>query len=168
MTIALKLPVRTIETLDRIDREIISALQADATLSLAQIADRVGLTQTPCWKRIRKLERGGVITGRVALVDPSKIGIGLIAFLEIGVTEHSAAGRASFADAVAAMPEALEVYRMAGEADYLMKVALPDMRAFDVFCARLSALVELRSVAAQFALERVKQTTAYPVAMVED
>lgn len=168
MTIALKLDVRSIDGLDRIDRKIIAALQADATLSLAQIADKVGLTQTPCWKRIRKLENSGVIIGRVALVDPDRIGVGLIAFLEIGVAEHTAASRATFAAAVASMPEALEVYRTAGDADYMMKVALPDMRAFDAFCARLSARVELRSVAAQFALEKVKLTTAYPMEMAED
>src|SRR5690606_34402517 len=106
------------DKLDLIDRKILAELMRDATLSVAQIADRVGLSQTPCWKRIQKLEAAGIITGRVALVDPERIGFGLTVFVGVEAPDHGSAWRQSFAEAVAKIPAILEVYRMAGDTDY--------------------------------------------------
>jgi Lrp/AsnC family transcriptional regulator len=152
-------PVR----LDRIDRKIIVELQRDAAVSLSQLADRVGLSQTPCWKRVQKLEQAGVITRRVALVDPQKAGVGLTAFVAVAASDHSPAWREAFAQAVEGMAEVTEVWRMAGESDYLLKVVARDMAAFDAFYRRLTATMELKSVISQFAMERVAYTTALPI-----
>lgn len=149
--------------LDRIDRRILAALQADATLSVAQIAERVGLSATPCWKRIQKLEQTGVLLRRVALVDPETLGLGLTVFVSIETGDHSAGWRARFAEVVAAMPEVMDVYRMAGEVDYQLRVVVPDMAAYDAFYKRLTGAVPLKDVTSRFAMERVKSTTAYPV-----
>jgi Lrp/AsnC family transcriptional regulator len=149
--------------LDRIDRRIILELQRDATLSLARLADRVGLSQTPCWRRVQRLEQTGVLTGRVALADPQRLGLGLTAFVSITAADHGQAWRDGFMAALKAFPEVMEVWRVAGEADYLLKVVTPDVAAFDAFYRRLSATVELRAVSSQFAMERVAYTTALPV-----
>ena len=153
--------------LDRIDRRILRALQADATLPLAQLADQVGLSQTPCWKRVQKLEAMGVLTSRVALVDPGKIGLELTAFVSISAPDHSTAWREGFDRAVAALPEVVEVWRVAGDADFLLKVVVRDLPAFDGFYRRLTAAVELTAVNSQLALERVAHTTALPIPLDE-
>ena len=149
--------------MDRIDRKILHELQRDTTLSIAQLADRVGLSQTPCWKRIQKLEAAGVITGRVALVDPAAIGLGLTVFVEIEASDHSTEWRDAFAAAVTAMPEVVEIHRMAGDIDYLLKVVMPDMPAYDEFYKRLTTQIPLKNVTSQFAMERMKYSTAYPL-----
>lgn len=151
------------EDLDLIDRKIVAELMRDATLPVAQIADRVGLSQTPCWKRIQKLEASGVLTGRVALADPAKLGFGLTVFVGIEAPDHSADWREAFAKAVASLPEVMETYRMAGEMDYLLRVAVPDMSAFDGFYKRLTDAVAIKNVTSHFAMERMKFTTAYPI-----
>ncbi|NBN64781.1 Lrp/AsnC family transcriptional regulator [Pannonibacter tanglangensis] len=149
--------------LDLIDRKIIAALQADATLSIAQIADRVGLSQTPCWKRIQKLEQAGVILGRVALVAPEQVGFGLTVFVEIEASDHSPDWRQAFASRVGAMPEVMDIHRMAGDVDYLLRVAVADMAAYDRFYKKLTDTVPLKNVTSHFAMERIKATTAYPI-----
>ncbi len=149
--------------MDEIDRKILTLLQNDATLSIAQVADRVGLSTTPCWKRIQKLETAGVITRRVALVAPEKVGVGLTVFVAIEAGDHTPDWLARFAAALSAMPEVMEVYRMAGEVDYMLHVAVADMAAFDRFYKRLIAAVPLRNVTSRFAMERIKHTTAYPL-----
>lgn len=149
--------------LDLIDRKIIAELMHDATLPIAQIADRAGLSQTPCWKRIQKLEALGVLTGRVALADPTKLGFGLTVFVGVEAPDHSAEWREAFAKATGAMPEIMEVYRMAGEIDYLLRVAVADMAAFDRLYKRLTDAVPIKNVTSNFAMERMKFTTAYPV-----
>ncbi|KND19330.1 transcriptional regulator [Pannonibacter phragmitetus] len=150
-------------SLDLIDRKIIAALQVDATLSIAQLADRAGLSPTPCWKRIQKLEQTGIILGRVALVAPERIGLGLTVFVEIEAADHTPEWRDSFARITGAMPEVMEIHRMAGDADYLLRVAVEDMAAFDAFYKRLTESVPLKNVTSRFAMERIKATTAYPV-----
>ena len=155
--------MRGARPLDRIDRRIIAVLQADATLSVAQVADKVGLSATPCWKRIQKLEQTGVLLRRVALADPEALGLGLTVFVSIETGDHSAGWRARFAETVGAMPEVMDVYRMAGEVDYQLRVVVPDMAAFDAFYKRLTEAVPLKDVTSRFAMERVKSTTAYPV-----
>jgi Transcriptional regulators len=149
--------------MDLIDRKIIAELQKDATLSIAQIAERVGLSQTPCWKRVQKLEQAGVILGRVALMAPEKIGFGLTVFVEVEAADHSPDWRDNFAATVGTMPEVMEIHRMAGDVDYLLRVAVSDMSAFDNFYKRLTDSVLLKNVTSHFAMERIKTTTAYPI-----
>lgn len=151
------------EKLDLIDRRIVAELMRDATQPVAQVAGRVGLTQTPCWKRIQRLEASGVLTGRVALVDPARIGLGLTVFVDIEAPDHSAAWRQAFASSVVAMPEIMEVYRMAGETDYMLRVSVADMAAFDEFYRRLTDAVPIKNVTSHFAMERIKASTVYPV-----
>ncbi|MFC7555075.1 Lrp/AsnC family transcriptional regulator [Pseudoroseomonas wenyumeiae] len=132
--------------MDEIDRKLLTLLQEDASLSLAQLAERVGLSSTPCWKRVQKLEARGVLARRVALVAPEKVGVGLIVFVAIEAADHSPEWLDRFARTVAAMPEVMEVYRMAGEIDYMLRVAVADMAAFDIFYKSLIAAVPLRNV----------------------
>lgn len=149
--------------LDLIDRKIIAELQRDATLSVAQISERVGLSQTPCWKRIQKLEQSGIILGRVALVAPEHIGLGLTVFVAIEAADHTRSWREEFSNAIESMPEVMEVHRMAGEVDYMLRVAVADMAAYDAFYQRLTERVTLKNVTSHFAMERIKSSTAYPV-----
>jgi Lrp/AsnC family transcriptional regulator len=149
--------------MDEIDRKLLALLQEDASLSLAQLAERVGLSSTPCWKRVQKLEAAGVLVRRVALVAPEKVGIGLVVFVAIEAADHSPDWLDRFARTVTALPEVMDVYRMAGEIDYMLRVAVADMADFDVFYKRLIAAVPLRNVTSRFAMERIKHSTAYPL-----
>ncbi len=149
--------------LDRIDRKILHELMRDATVSVAQLAERVGLSQTPCWKRVQKLEAGGVIVGRVALIDPVRIGLGLSVFVEIEAADHTPEWRATFATLVSEYAEILEVHRMAGEVDYMLKVIVSDMEAFDIFYLDLTSRLSCRNVTSKFSMERMKATTALPI-----
>jgi Lrp/AsnC family transcriptional regulator len=148
---------------DEIDRHLLTILQGDATLSIAQMADVVGLSPTPCWKRIQKLEAAGVITRRVALVDPGRVGMGLSVFVAIEAGDHTPEWLQRFAESVAGMPEVMEVYRMAGDVDYMLRVAVADMAEFDAFYKRLIKSAPLKNVTSRFAMERLKHTTAYPL-----
>jgi Lrp/AsnC family transcriptional regulator len=149
--------------MDSTDRKILAILQEDASLSVAEVAGRVNLSQTPCWRRIQKLEEAGVIRKRVALVDPDALGLGLTVFVEIETGDHSRDWLDRFAEAVTAMPEVMAVYRMAGDVDYLIEVTVANMAAYDAFYQRLIATVPLKNVTSRFAMERVKSTTAYPI-----
>jgi len=151
--------------LDAIDRKILTVLQEDASLSVAEIGDRVGLSSTPCWKRIQRLEADGVILRRVALVDQNKIGLGISVFVSVESADHSEAWLRKFADAVSAMPEVMEFYRMAGDVDYMLRVVVADMAAYDAFYKRLIGTIPLKNVTSRFAMERIKSTTAYQIAM---
>ncbi|AWB49707.1 transcriptional regulator [Gemmobacter aquarius] len=149
--------------LDRIDRRILSELMRDATVPVSQLAERVGLSQTPCWKRVQKLEAAGVITGRVAIVDPAAIGLGLTVLVEIEAADHTPEWRAAFATTVERYPEIVEVYRMAGEVDYLLKVVVSGMAAYDAFYLDLTQRLACRNVTSKFAMERMKAVTALPI-----
>ena len=149
--------------LDAIDRKILMVLQQDASLSVAEIGDRVGLSSTPCWKRIQRLEGDGVILRRVALVDQNKIGLGITVFVSVESADHSEAWLTKFADAVSAMPEVMEFYRMAGDVDYMLRVVVTDMQRYDVFYKKLIATVPLKNVTSRFAMEKIKSVTALPV-----
>ncbi|MEO7276443.1 MAG: Lrp/AsnC family transcriptional regulator [Sphingomicrobium sp.] len=149
--------------MDLIDRKILALLQDDASMSVAEIASRVNLSQTPCWRRIQKLTDTGIITKRVALVDPDALGLGLTVFVEIETGDHSNEWLDRFATAVTEMPEVMEIYRMAGDVDYMLRITVPNMTAVDAFYQRLISLVPLKNVTSRFAMERVKYTTAYPV-----
>ncbi len=149
--------------MDAIDKKIVALLQDDASLSLAQIAHRVGLSQSPCWKRIQKLEKERVILKRVALLDPEAMGVGLTVFVSIETGDHSTAWLSKFAQTVTAMPEVMEFHRMAGDIDYVLRVAVSNMAAYDAFYKRLIDTMPLKNVTSRFAMERIKSTTAWPI-----
>jgi len=149
--------------MDEIDRKLLAILQEDVTLSVAQMADRVGLSATPCWKRIQKLESSGVITRRVALVAPERVGMGLTVFVAVEAGDHTPEWLSKFAAIVTKMPVVMEVYRMAGEVDYMLRVAVADMAEFDSFYRQLIEAVPMKNVTSRFAMERIKSTTAYPL-----
>jgi Lrp/AsnC family transcriptional regulator len=151
------------EKLDLIDRKILAELMRDATQPILQIAERVGLSQTPCWKRIQRLEAAGIVEGRVAIVDPARIGLGLTVFVGIEAPDHGTDRREAFAQAVRDIPEIVEVFRMAGDLDYLLRVVVPDMAAFDGLYRRLTEAIPIKTVTSHFAMERVKATTVYPL-----
>ena len=149
--------------MDATDRKILGLLQQDASLSVAEIGSRVGLSSTPCWKRIQRLEADGVIQKRVALVDPDKLGLGVTVFVSIETGDHSQDWLARFADVVGAMPEVMEFYRMAGDVDYMLRVVVADMASYDVFYKKLISAVPLKNVTSRFAMEKIKSVTALPV-----
>src|SRR4051812_2580623 len=149
--------------MDSIDYKILRSLQEDASISIAELADRVGLSQTPCWKRIQRLEANGVIAKRVALISPEKVGLGLTVFVSIETSDHSGEWLERFAEFVSAMPEVMEFYRMAGDVDYMLRVVVSDMAAFDMFYKRLIGAIPLKNVTSRFAMQRVKSTTAYAI-----
>ncbi len=149
--------------MDEVDRKLLALLQDDSTLSMAQLAEQVGLSATPVWKRVQKLEASGVVIRRVVLVDPVQVGVGLIVFVAIEAAEHTPAWLQGFAATIAAMPEVMEAHRMAGEVDYMLRVAVPDMAEFDAFYKRLVAAVPLKNVTSHFSMEQLKRTTAYPL-----
>src|SRR5713101_5107598 len=149
--------------MDEIDRLLLDILQQDATLSIAQMAERVGLSATPCWKRIQKLEARGVITRRVAVVNPDSVGVGLSVLVSVEAGEHTPEWLARFSAGVAVMPEVMEVYRMAGDVDYMLRVAVADMAEYDAFYKRLIAIAPMKNVTSRIAMERMKHTTAYPL-----
>lgn len=149
--------------MDATDRKILTVLQQDASLSVAEIGQRVGLSSTPCWKRIQRLESDGVITKRVALVDQTKIGLGINVFVSIETGDHSNEWLERFAQTVSAMPEVIEFFRMAGDVDYLLRVVVPDMQGYDTFYKKLIAAVPLKNVTSRFAMEKIKSTTALPI-----
>ena len=149
--------------LDGTDRKILALLQDDASLSVAEIGSRVGLSSTPCWKRIQRLESEGVIQKRVALVDQDKIGLGISVFVSVESNDHSEEWLKKFADAVSAMPEVMEFYRMAGDVDYMLRVVVADMQSYDVFYKKLIGAVSLKNVTSRFAMEKIKSVTALPI-----
>ena len=146
-----------------IDRKILSYLQDDTTTPVAEIAERVGLSTTPCWRRIQKLEDAGVIRARVALLDGQKLNAGVTVFVAIRTAEHSAEWLETFSQAVTEIPEVLEFYRMSGDVDYLLRVVVPDIAAYDAVYKRLISRVTLSDVSSSFAMEEIKYTTALPL-----
>lgn len=152
--------------IDRIDRRILSILQEDCTVPVAEIGRRVGLSTTPCWRRIQKLEEDGVITGRVALLDPTKVNVKVTAFVAITTNQHTDDWLRKFADVIKEFPEVVEFYRMAGQVDYLLRVAVPDIDAYDAFYKRLIAKIDISDVSTTFAMEQIKYTTELPLAYV--
>ncbi|MDT3685502.1 MAG: Lrp/AsnC family transcriptional regulator [Pseudorhodoplanes sp.] len=149
--------------MDAIDRKILLTLQEDASLSVAEIGQRVGLSSTPCWKRIQRLESDGVIQRRVAIVDQDKVGLGITVFVSVETDDHSQEWLSRFATLVSEMPEVMEFYRMAGDVDYMLRVVAADMQAYDTFYKRLIAAVPLKNVTSRFAMEKIKSTTMLPI-----
>ncbi|HET9717536.1 MAG TPA: Lrp/AsnC family transcriptional regulator [Pseudolabrys sp.] len=155
------------DRMDAIDRKILAVVQDDASLSVAEIGQRVGLSSTPCWKRLQRLEADGVIMRRVAVVSPEKVGLGTTVFVSIETGDHSQEWLRSFADVVGAMPEVMEFYRMAGDVDYMLRVVVPDIAGYDAFYKKLIATVPLKNVTSRFAMERIKSTTALPLVVAK-
>lgn len=149
--------------MDRTDYRILEILQQDASISVAEIAARVNLSQTPCWRRIQKMETDGVIQRRVAIVDPDLIGLDLTFFVAIESSDHSKEWAENFIAVTTAMPEVMDVYRMAGDVDYLLRVVVGSTGAFDAFYQRLIGSISLKNVTSRFAMERIKVSTAYPL-----
>ena len=150
--------------MDDIDLRILDLLQRDVGLSIAQVSESVGLSPTPCWKRIQRLEASGVIEKRVALLNPEKLGLGITVFVTVETGDHSREWLEHFADFVAGMPEVLELYRLAGDVDYMLRVVVPDMQSYDDFYKRLIAGLSLKKVTSRFAMERIKTSTVLPIA----
>jgi Lrp/AsnC family transcriptional regulator len=150
--------------MDAVDRKILAVVQQDASLSVAEIGQRVGLSSTPCWKRLQRLEADGVILRRVALVNPDKVGLGITVYVSIETGDHSQDWLKKFAEVVGAMPEVMEFYRMAGDVDYMLRVVVPDIAGYDAFYKKLIGTVPLKNVTSRFAMERIKSTTALPIA----
>ncbi len=149
--------------MDKLDIKILQLLQDDCSLSTSEIASRIGLSTTPCWRRIQNLEQQGVIRKRVALLDRDKLDLGVDVFVTIRTRQHNAAWLATFAGAVSCFPEVVEFYRMSGDMDYLMRVVVPDIAAYDDFYKRLIERVDIQDVSSSFAMERIKYTTALPI-----
>lgn len=149
--------------MDRLDRKILECLQNDSSQSVADIAEHIGLSTTPCWRRIQKLEKTGVIRKRVALLDRHQLNLGVDVFVAIRTNQHNARWFEDFSAAVDNFPEVVEFYRMSGDIDYLMRVVVEDIAAFDNFYKRLIERVELSDVSSSFAMEQLKYTTALPL-----
>ncbi|MDF1529168.1 MAG: Lrp/AsnC family transcriptional regulator, partial [Sedimenticola sp.] len=147
----------------RTDKKILNLLQQNCSLSTAEIAERIGLSTTPCWRRIQNLEKNGVIQKRVALLDRKTINLGVDVFVAIKTRHHNAEWLDKFAEAVSSFSEVVEFYRMSGDIDYLMRVVVPDINAYDRFYKRLIEKVDIQDVSSSFAMEQIKYTTALPV-----
>ena len=149
--------------LDTMDLKILALLQKDATLPVAEVGKQVGLSTTPCWRRIQKLEEDGVITGRVALLDPKKVNTRVTAFVAITTNQHNDEWLKRFAEVIRDFPEVVEFYRMSGQVDYMLRVVVPDIEAYDAFYKRLIAKIDISDVSTTFAMEQIKYTTALPL-----
>ena len=148
---------------DSIDRRILDLLQADATISIGEIAARVGLSQTPCWRRIHRLERDRVIERRVALIDPARVGLGVSAVVLVTLSDHSALSLRRVSEVVAATPEVIGAHRLAGQHDYMLQVVAADMEAYEGLHANLIARLPVKSATTHLVLERLKSNGPLPV-----
>jgi Lrp/AsnC family transcriptional regulator len=150
--------------LDRIDIAILSELQFDGSLSIASLSERVGLSATPCWKRLKRLEDDGIIESRVALLNRKKVGLPVTVFVSIRTAHHDEKWLEQFAAAVVSLPEVVEFHRMSGDVDYLLKVVTSDIDGYDQIYKRLIKVAQLSSVSSAFSMEEIKFTTALPLA----
>jgi Lrp/AsnC family transcriptional regulator len=149
--------------MDSTDRKILNLLQTDASLTVKQIAQQIPLSVTPCWKRIQKLEQNGFIRARVALLDPKKVNASVTVFMAIKTDQHTSDWIERFNREVSQLPEVMEIYRMSGEIDYLLRVVVSSIEAYDAFYKKLIDRIELANVTSSFAMEQIKYTTALPV-----
>jgi len=149
--------------MDKLDKAILSLLQQSSDISVNDIAEQVGLTATPCWRRIQKLEADGIITKRVALLKARSLGLTMTVFVQVKAARHDGKWLAAFAEHASSFEEVVEFYRMSGEFDYLLKVLVTDMDSFDHFYKRLVSGIDLNDVTSSFAMEQLKYTTALPL-----
>ncbi len=153
--------------MDRTDRMILSILQEDATIPVAEIGRKVGLSTTPCWRRIQKMEEDGVIRRRVAILDPEKVNANVTVFVSVVTNQHNEDWLVRFARIISEFPEVVEFHRMSGNVDYLLKVVVPDITAYDEFYKKLVAKIDITDVSSAFAMERIKETSALPLNYIE-
>ena len=149
--------------MDKTDKKILTLLQQDSAQPLSDIARKVGLSVTPCWRRIQKLEEDGIIRGRVALLDAEKLGLGMSVFVALKITEHSSEWLNNFALKISEYDEVMEFYRMSGDVDYMLRVVVKNMAAYDAFYKKLISDVSLKDVSSSFAMEEIKYTTSLPI-----
>ena len=149
--------------MDAISKNILALLQADASLSVSDIAERVNLSSTACWKRIQRLTRDGTISRQVCLLDRKKLGVDITVFVAIKTNKHELQWLEKFAANVRDIPEVVEFYRMSGDVDYLLKIVAPDIAGFDKIYKKLIRSAELFDVSSSFAMEEIKHTTALPL-----
>ena len=149
--------------LDKMDRNILAILQKDCTMPVAEIGRQVGLSTTPCWRRIQKMEEKGIIQRRVALLDPKKVSAGVTVCVSISTSQHEQSWLDRFHEAIQEFPEVVEFYRMSGQVDYLLRVVVPDIEHYDKFYKKLIASIELSDVSSSFAMEQIKFTTELPL-----
>jgi Lrp/AsnC family transcriptional regulator len=158
-----RIHTREAKVLDAIDKRILRIIQQDLDLPVSDIAAQVGLSQTPCWNRLKRLAASGVIKRRVAILDQQKLGLGTTVLVSIQIGDHSRNELARFAREVAAMDEVIDFYRVAGDVDYFLRVVLPDTAAYDDFYKRLIGLIPIKTVISRMALENIKSETALPI-----
>ncbi len=149
--------------MDRKDKAILEALQRDATLTVAELAQRIGLSKSACWRRVQALEESGVIGAQVTLLDQAKLGLDLTVYTAIRTHEHTAEWFEGFHRMVTAMPNVMEVHRLSGDIDYLIRAVVPDMRSYDEMYKEMIAKVDLYDVSSSFSMETIKYTTALPL-----
>jgi Lrp/AsnC family transcriptional regulator len=149
--------------MDKADRRILFWLQRDASMPLADLAEKVGLSPSPCWRRVQRLTAEGVIRARVALLDAERVNVGVNVFVSVRTNQHKKAWADEFSACVMGLPEVIGFYRMAGDVDYLLHVVVPDIAAYDRVYKRLIERIELFDVSASFAIETIKSTTALPL-----
>ena len=149
--------------MDNIDKKILGLLQEDAELSVSDIADKVGLSTTPCWRRIQNMEKNGVIKGRVAILDADKLNVGVTVFVAIKTSQHNPDWLEQFAEGLDKIDEVVEVYRMSGDVDYMLKVQVPDIAAYDQVYKRLISIADMFDVSSHFSMEQIKYTTKLPL-----
>jgi Lrp/AsnC family transcriptional regulator len=149
--------------LDKLDKSILNLLQNDASITTAEIAEKVGLTTTPCWRRIQRLQEQNVIHKTVTLLNPDKLNLKLTVFVHVKAARHDSAWLKKFADHASSFEEVVEFYRLSGELDYMLKVLVSDMQGYDHFYKRFIAGIELRDVTSSFAMEKIKNSTAMPL-----
>lgn len=149
--------------LDKIDRKILALLQKDATMPVAEIGRKVGLSTTPCWRRIQKMEEDGVIKRRVAVLNPAKVNAGVTVFVSVRTNQHNESWLKKFASVVEAHDEVVEFYRMSGDVDYVLRVVVPDIAHYDRFYQKLISEMSMSDVSSAFAMEQIKYTTALPL-----
>lgn len=157
----IRLPDRL--SFDAYDLRLLGLLQEDATFSVAELAERINLSANACWKRIKRLEAERVIRKRVVLLDADKLGAGVTVFVTVRAAEHSETWLRDFATAVHRLPEVVEFYRMSGDVDYLLKIQVADIPAYDRVYQALIRSVRLSDVSSAFAMEEIKHTTCIPL-----
>ena len=151
------------ESIDIIDRAILRILQTDTTKSVDEISAAVNLSRNACWRRIKAMEQSGVIKGRVALVDPAAVGVPLTAMVLIRTNAHDAAWMKKFQATLQSFPEVVGAYRMTGDLDYVLRVRVADVPAYDAFYKRLTSQISVSDISASFVMEEIKETTAVPL-----
>lgn len=152
--------------IDQTDLRILDALQRDSTLSVAELAELANLSSSPCWRRVQRLEEDGFVMGRVALLDPVRVNVGTTVFVAVKTAQHTPRWLMQFRDAILEIPEVVEVHRMSGQIDYLLKVLVPDIPSYDVIYKKLISRVDLFDVSSSFSMEVMKRTTALPLGYV--